>query len=75
MPWRILIELEELHTRRNLRRHVSDRPALQYLTWKESIPTTSRSSGCPNILITADTYSRVIEGMDGSLANAMNDAL
>jgi hypothetical protein len=31
--------------------------------------------GCANISITLDTYSHVIEGMDGGLADAMADAL
>ena len=31
--------------------------------------------GHANISITLDTYSHVIEGMDGGLANAIDDAL
>jgi site-specific recombinase XerD len=31
--------------------------------------------GHANISITLDTYSHVIEGMDGGLADAMDDAL
>jgi len=32
-------------------------------------------SGYTNISITLDTYSHVIEGMDGGLTDAMDDAL
>jgi hypothetical protein len=74
-PRRVLLKLEVLHTRRNLRRYVSGRLALQYPSLQASIPSTFRSSGCPNVPTTADTYSHVIQSTDGGPADAIGDVL
>ena len=51
-------------------------PALQYSSWQASIRSTCRSFwGHASINITLDTYSHVIEGMDGGLGEEMDEAL
>ena len=51
--------------------------ALQYSLWQASIPNTSTGFflGHDSISITLDTYSTVIKGMDGGLADTMDEAL